>query len=67
MERYLNDRELAKLTGLAVQTLRNWRCKGRGPAYVKVGRRVIYPVDDVLRFMEARKIDPEAKGMEERG
>lgn len=28
-------------------TLANWRAKGRGPAYVKVGGRVVYPLDKV--------------------
>ena len=28
-------------------TLANWRNKGRGPAYVKVGGRVVYPLDKV--------------------
>lgn len=32
---------------VARQTLANWRHLGRGPAFVKIGGRVLYPVDRV--------------------
>lgn len=28
-------------------TLANWRSQNRGPAYVKIGHRVVYPLDQV--------------------
>lgn len=28
-------------------TLANWRAKKRGPAYVKIGGRVLYPLEQV--------------------
>lgn len=31
-------------------TLANWRAKKRGPAYVKVGGRVVYPLDKVEEY-----------------
>jgi predicted DNA-binding transcriptional regulator AlpA len=31
------EREAAKFLGLAAATLRSWRCRGIGPAYVKMG------------------------------
>ena len=57
---YINDVEAAKLLSSSPQTLRNWRFVGRGPAYVKKGRMVRYLVQDLINFMEAGRIDPEA-------
>ena len=59
-ERYLNEHEVARLTGRAVPTLRNDRCQYKGLPYVKVGRSVRYSLRDVLRWMEERKVVPEA-------
>jgi predicted DNA-binding transcriptional regulator AlpA len=57
-ERYLNEREVSTLTGLALPTLRNYRSTNQGPPYVKVGRAVRYSLSDVYEYMEARKITP---------
>ncbi|MFZ2448617.1 MAG: helix-turn-helix domain-containing protein [Syntrophobacteraceae bacterium] len=53
---YVSDVEVARITGRGVQTLRNERAKGIGIPYVKVGRSVRYKVEDILSFMESRKI-----------
>lgn len=37
----INDREAARLLGVPVQTLRNWRHEGKGPPYRKVGQRIV--------------------------
>lgn len=39
---YLTEREVAKLTGRALSTLRNDRAAARGFAYIKWGRFVRY-------------------------
>lgn len=36
-ERLLTPAEMAKVLGVAEQTLANWRCQNRGPRYVKLG------------------------------
>ena len=59
MAKYMNEFEVAKITGLAVQTLRNWRFQRRGFPYSKLGKAVRYDIDDVLKYMGARKITPE--------
>lgn len=54
---YLNETETAQLTGRAVSTLRNERFLRRGLPYLRVGGRSIrYKLDDVLSFMEGRRI-----------
>jgi hypothetical protein len=41
----------AQRTGLAIKTLEIWRCQGRGPAFVKAGRRVVYRVCDLDEWL----------------
>lgn len=54
---YLNEVEVAALSGRAVSTLRNERHLCRGIPYLKVGRRSIrYKTEDVTAFMEGRRI-----------
>jgi hypothetical protein len=55
-KQYLNEREVAKLTGFSVYTLRNNRFKGVGFQYVKIGKSVRYDLDAVLKFMAAHTI-----------
>lgn len=56
MLKYLTDKEVADLTGLGVQTLRNWRFEGRGIPYCKIGRAVRYEADEVAAYMAARRV-----------
>lgn len=43
--------QLSSRIGISVQTLARWRCEGRGPGYVKIGKRVAYPVDAVDKWL----------------
>jgi hypothetical protein len=56
------DNEVAKVLSLNVQTLRNWRWKNQGPAFVKMGqaRRSIvrYKGQDLLDYMEKNRVTP---------
>ncbi|HET8899315.1 MAG TPA: helix-turn-helix domain-containing protein [Rhodanobacteraceae bacterium] len=50
----LTDVELAALYGVSLQTVRNWRWKGEGPRYVKLGARCIrYRPQDVQAFIDS--------------
>ncbi len=40
---------------VGVPTLANWRVKGKGPRFVKVGGRVRYPIVDVEQWEEKRR------------
>lgn len=54
---YLNEKEVAALTGRSVHTLRNERHLRRGIPYCKISIRSIrYRNQDVSEFMEARRI-----------
>ena len=43
-----------------VKTMRLWRHQGRGPDYLKFGRRVLYLGRDLNSFMAARLLKPAA-------
>lgn len=38
------------------QTLANWRSKGQGPSYQKIGGRVLYPLSEIERYERERLI-----------
>ncbi|PLT16367.1 MULTISPECIES: helix-turn-helix transcriptional regulator [Betaproteobacteria] len=48
--RVLNENELAQRWGLSPKTLQRWRSEGRGPRYLKLSKRVSYPLDAVIEF-----------------
>ena len=56
----VGEKKAAVIMGLAVQTLRNWRHYGQGPAYLKLGKSVRYDLQDIEVYLQKRKIDPEA-------
>lgn len=57
-----NDTQAAKYLGLnSAQTLRNWRFLGKGPAYCRLGRRIVYLQEDLDRFLQAGRVDPGAR------
>ena len=56
--RYLNEKEVARILGLSVATLRNWRHLRKGPNYVILGSRSVrYEITSVLKFAEERHIN----------
>lgn len=46
--------QVAEFLGVTKATLADWRCKGMGPAYVKVGRLIRYPQSPLDEWLEAR-------------
>jgi hypothetical protein len=54
--RYLNEVQVADMTGRALSTLRNERARNEGIPYIKIGRSVRYDLIDVIGFMDAHKI-----------
>lgn len=52
----LNEKEVAQLTGRAVQTLRNDRFLGRGIPYIKYARSVRYMESDVIEDIRKRRV-----------
>jgi predicted DNA-binding transcriptional regulator AlpA len=47
--------EVAQMTGVPENTLRFWRSTGgQGPKSAKLGRRVVYRLEDVEAWIEAQ-------------
>jgi predicted site-specific integrase-resolvase len=57
MERmeHLSEKRLARRWGLSHRTLERWRHDEHGPAYLKVGGRVIYRIEDVEAYEAAQR------------
>ncbi|WP_319798764.1 helix-turn-helix domain-containing protein [Nitrobacter sp.] len=52
--------EAAKLLRQEMQTLAAWRCKGRGPEYVKIGRSVFYRRGAISSWLAQQVVKPGA-------
>jgi hypothetical protein len=50
--RFLRTPEAARFLSLSGRTLEKHRCYGTGPAYRKVGGRVIYAISDLVAWAE---------------
>ena len=61
MTEVITEKEVSKLLSISLQSLRNWRCQRKGPPYIKIGRSVRYPIEDLRKYLESRKIEPEAE------
>lgn len=56
----VNDETASALLGIAVSTLRRWRSRGwrnahgddYGPAWVRIGGRVLYDIRDLDRYLD---------------
>lgn len=54
-EIWLNVRDVAAMTGIAVSTLNVYRLKGGGPSFLKQGRSVRYRLSEVMAFIQRPK------------
>ena len=52
---YLTTKEAAEYLRISKQTLSNWRFRGEGPDYIKVGGRVVYASEDVSAWLDEHK------------
>ena len=58
MTQFLNEKEVAEMTRLALSTLRNARTQGKLIPYHKINRSVRYSLADVEAYMQAHRIVP---------
>lgn len=58
MDGYLTPKDLASRwkNTITLKTLANWRSQGDGPAYTKIGGRVMYRMVDVVRWEDSRTL-----------
>lgn len=64
MQKLINEKQLANMTGLSIQTLRNHRHKCTGIPYIKLGGSIRgairYDLNDIEKYVQNRRIDPES-------
>ena len=53
--RHFNQVELAARWNISPRTLERWRWTGDGPGYIKIGGRVVYPLQDVESFEQKQR------------
>ena len=55
-QRLLTETEVAEIIGVKPATLRNWRCKKRGPKALKIGSNVRYAANAVAEWLDKRPV-----------
>jgi excisionase family DNA binding protein len=63
----LSAEQVAELTGLALDTLAQWRSQRRGIPYLKIGRAVRYDFSDVQAYLRGCRVsvsDPNERRQE---
>jgi predicted site-specific integrase-resolvase len=54
-EQFLNQARLAIRWQISPRTLERWRWRGEGPAFTKIGGRVVYRIADVQAYEDGRR------------
>jgi phage terminase Nu1 subunit (DNA packaging protein) len=52
----LSDEQLEEITKVKRRTWQDWRLRGLGPAYIKVGRLVRYDPQTVAQWLASRTV-----------
>lgn len=60
---WVNEKEVARITSISVNTLRANRRKQKGIPYSKDGKSVLYSIEDIQAYMLEHRIDPAAVSM----
>lgn len=56
VKKYLSTKEVAEEYGIGKGTLEQMRCRGLGPAYIKVSSRMVkYKRDDVEAWLDSHR------------
>lgn len=54
----------AELIGVSASAMNMWRHTGQGPKYAKLGRIVVYPIDELKKFLDERRVYPTGRTRE---
>ena len=52
---HFSQHDLAMRWRMSVRTLERWRWLGQGPAFLKLGGRVVYRLEDIEAFEAAQR------------
>jgi predicted DNA-binding transcriptional regulator AlpA len=55
LQSLLNERDVARITGMSLASVRRWRLVRQGPRYIKLGAAAVrYRPEDVSAWLESR-------------
>lgn len=54
-KRLINKKELAEYLNLSIYTIDTWVSQNRIP-YIKMGRRVLFDLDEIEKWIEEQKV-----------
>lgn len=52
---FLTEEQVALLAKVKVETLDDWRRRGKRPDYVRFGTAIFYDIEDLRLFLKSRK------------
>ena len=53
-ENFLNERDIARITGMSLASVRRWRLLRQGPRATKIGAAIRYKPEDVKAWLDSR-------------
>ena len=53
---YLTNKELAKRWVRSPRTIEGWRAKKTGPNYLNLNGKIVYDLDEIIKFENASKV-----------
>jgi predicted DNA-binding transcriptional regulator AlpA len=54
LENLLTERDVARITGMSLASIRRWRLLKQGPRYIKIGAAVRYRPEDLVGWLDSR-------------
>lgn len=57
LPRRYTEAQAAEFLGVAKRTMQDWRTHGRGPAYYKLGKRVVYDATDLQGYLDDNRVE----------
>lgn len=62
MKQHLDESSLAQRWGISRRTLQRWRQIKTGPAYLRLGGRIVYAIADVVAFETVSRMETSSSG-----
>ena len=53
-DRLLDKTEVSEHLGVGESTLAKWRGRGIGPPFLKIGKRIVYRMSDLEKWLDTR-------------
>lgn len=54
----LTENQAAAVLKVSPRTLQAWRCTGKGPRFLRLGRTIRYRMSDLIEFTQSSLVDP---------